>query len=65
MAEFIYEKPFQIERDTTTYKLLTKDYVKLVEDGARKILRIEPAGLELAGKKGCLRSFILSPYISS
>jgi fumarate hydratase class I len=51
MAEFIYEKPIQLERDTTTYKLLTKDFVNLVEEGSRKILRIEPAGLELLAKK--------------
>ncbi len=51
MAEFIYEKPYQIERDSTTYKLLTKEYVNLVEESDRKILRIEPAGLELLAKK--------------
>ena len=39
MTEFIYEKPFQIERDTTTYKLLTKEYVEVLEEGGRKILR--------------------------
>jgi hypothetical protein len=27
MADFIYEKPFQIEKDPTNYRLLTKDYV--------------------------------------
>ena len=36
MAEFIYEKPFQIEKDSTTYRLLTKDYVKVVEEGGQK-----------------------------
>ena len=51
MAEFIYEKPFQIEGDSTTYKLLSKEYVNLVEEGGRKILKIEPAGLELLAKK--------------
>ena len=47
MADFIYEKPFQIERDSTTYRLLTKDYVNLVEEGGRKILNIDLKGLEL------------------
>jgi fumarate hydratase class I len=51
MAEFIYEKPFQIERDLTTYSLLTKDYVKVVDEGGRKILTIDPRGLELLAKK--------------
>ena len=28
MAEFKYQEPFPIEKDTTEYRLLTKDYVK-------------------------------------
>ena len=60
MAEFIYEKPFQVQRDTTTYKLLTKNYVKLVEEGDRMILRVDPEGLEiLAGKAVSDLSFYL------
>jgi fumarate hydratase, class I len=51
MAEFIYEKPFQLQTDTTTYNLLTKDYVKVVEEGGRKILTIDPKGLEMLAKK--------------
>jgi fumarate hydratase class I len=47
MTEFIYEKPFQIEKDTTKYRLLTKDYVKLIETEGRKILNVDPRGLEL------------------
>ena len=47
MAEFIYEKPFQIERDSTTYRLLTKEYVYVVEEGGRKILKVDPIGLEI------------------
>jgi fumarate hydratase, class I len=51
MAEFIYEKPFQIERDSTIYRLLTKKYVKVVEEGRRKILTVDPEGLELLAKE--------------
>ena len=51
MAEFIYEKPFQVQRDKTTYQLLTKDYVKLVEEGDRMILRVDPEGLEILARK--------------
>jgi fumarate hydratase class I len=47
MADFIYEKLFQIEKDTTKYRLLTKDYVKVVDQGGRKILTVDPKGLEL------------------
>jgi fumarate hydratase, class I len=51
MAEFIYEKPFQIEKDPTTYRELTKDYIKIVEQGGRKILKIDPRGLELLARE--------------
>ncbi|HEX7493704.1 MAG TPA: fumarate hydratase [Bacteroidales bacterium] len=51
MAEFIYEKPFQIERDSTAYRLLTNRYVKEIEEGGRKILTIDPKGLELLAKE--------------
>ncbi len=51
MAEFIYEKPFQVQRDKTNYQLLTKNYVKLVEEGDRMILRVDPEGLEILARK--------------
>ena len=51
MANFIYEKPFQVEKDTTNYRLLTKDYVKIIETGGRKILSIDPAALELLARE--------------
>ncbi len=51
MADFIYEKPFQIEKDSTRYTLLTKEYVKIVESDGRRILKVDPRGLELLAKK--------------
>lgn len=51
MAEFIYEKPFQIEKDTTRYNLLSNKYVKVIESDGRKILKIDPRGLELLASK--------------
>src|SRR5664280_3775706 len=51
MKEFIYEKPIQLGKDTTRYKLLTKEYVKVVEEGGRKILTIDPKGLEMLAKE--------------
>ena len=50
MAEFIYEKPFQLEKDTTKYRLLTKDYVRIFEADGKKILKVDPRGLELLAK---------------
>jgi fumarate hydratase, class I len=51
MADFFYEKPFQIERDSTSYRLLTTDYVKVVEEGGRRILRLDPRGLEILARE--------------
>lgn len=51
MADFTYEKPFQIERDSTIYRLLTKDYVKVLKEGERDVLKIYPKGLELLAKE--------------
>ena len=51
MAEFIYQKPFPIQKDTTTYKLLTSDYVKTLELDGRKVLKVDPAGIELLARE--------------
>ena len=51
MAEFIYEKPFQVERDTTSYRLLSKDHIKIVEVDNRRILKVDPEALELLAKE--------------
>lgn len=37
--------------DDTEYRLLTKDYVKVVECDGRKILKVDPQGLELLSKE--------------
>ena len=50
MPDFIYEKPFQIEKDSTNYRLLTKEFVKTVEIDGKKILKVDPKGLELLAK---------------
>ena len=50
MAEFIYEKPFQIEKDSTNYRLLTKEFVQTVELDGKRILKLDPKGLELLAK---------------
>jgi fumarate hydratase class I len=50
MGDFIYERPFQIQKDPTSYRLLSTEFVKTVESDGRKILRIDPKGLELLAK---------------
>jgi fumarate hydratase class I len=51
MADFKYEKPFQIEKDTTKYRLLTKEYVTTTVFEGKKILKVDPKGLELLAKE--------------
>ena len=47
MADFIYQEPFPVGEDKTKYRLLMKEYVKVVECDGRKILKVDPKGLEL------------------
>lgn len=51
MADFKYQEPFPVEKDTTEYRLLTKDYVKIIECDGRKILKVEKEGLELLSRE--------------
>ena len=51
MSEFKYQEPFPLGEDTTEYRLLTKDYVKVVECDGRKILKVDPKGLELLSRE--------------
>ena len=51
MEEFKYQEPFPIQKDSTEYRLLTKDYVKTIEVEGRKILKIQKEGLELLARE--------------
>ena len=51
MSEFIYQEPFPVGEDKTEYRLLTRDYVKVVECDGRKILKVAPEGLELLSRE--------------
>ncbi len=51
MADFIYQEPYPVGEDKTQYRLLTKEYVKVVECDGRKILKVDPKGLELLSKE--------------
>ena len=62
MSEFIYQKPFPVQEDTTEYRLLTKEYVSTIEVDGRKILKVDPKGLELLAKEAVADiSFYLRP----
>jgi|SRR6516162_5741335 tartrate dehydratase beta subunit/fumarate hydratase class I family protein len=45
--EFIYQDPLPIEKDTTRYRLLTKDYVLVTNFEGEEILKVDPAALIL------------------
>jgi fumarate hydratase, class I len=62
MTAFKYQKPFPVKEDKTPYRLLTKEYVSTVEFEGRKILKIDPKGLELLAKEAFSDvSFFLRP----
>ncbi|QGY47087.1 fumarate hydratase [Maribellus comscasis] len=62
MTEFKYQKPFPILKDETPYKLLTTDYVSTIEVDGRKILKVDPEGLEFLSKQAFSDvSFYLRP----
>lgn len=62
MADFKYQKPFPILKDTTPYRLLTTEYVSVTELDGRKILKVAPEGLELLAREAITDvSFYLRP----
>lgn len=62
MADFIYETPFQTGSDDTNYRLISKDYVSVIETAGRKILKVDPKGLELMAAEAIKDvSFLMRP----
>jgi len=51
MADFKYQKPFPLQEDKTTFRKLSSDYVSTIELDGRKILKVDPAGLELLAQE--------------
>ena len=51
MAEFKYQKPYPILKDDTDYRLITKEFISTIEVDGRKLLKIDPLGLELIAKE--------------
>ncbi|HSC41964.1 MAG TPA: fumarate hydratase [Candidatus Binatia bacterium] len=45
--EFVYQDPLPIEKDSTRYRLLTKDYVSITNFEGNEILKIDPQALTL------------------
>jgi len=51
MPEFIYQKPYPLSEDTTKYRLLSNEFVSVAEADGRKILKVQPEGLELLARE--------------
>jgi len=51
MPSFVYQNPFPGQKDSTSYRLLTTDYVSITETEGRKILNVAPEGLELLARE--------------
>ena len=45
--EFVYQDPLPLEKDTTKYRLLTKEHVSLTQFEGKDILKVAPEGLTL------------------
>ena len=51
MTEFVYQDPFPLSKDTTEYRLLTKDYVATESLDGRQMIIIDPEGLTLLAEE--------------
>ncbi|MCG6955368.1 MAG: fumarate hydratase [Gemmatimonadetes bacterium] len=45
MADFAYQDPFPLAPDNTAYRLLTTDYVTVVDFDGHEVVKVDPAGL--------------------
>ena len=62
MPGFSYQDPFPLGKDTTKYRLLTKEYVSTTKFDGKEILKVDPEGLAFLSHQA-LRdvSFLLRP----
>jgi fumarate hydratase class I len=51
MAEFTYQNPYTILRDTTEYRKISSEYTKIEKCGDREILTIDPKALEFLAEQ--------------
>lgn len=51
MTEFLYQDPFPLSKDTTEYRLLSKDYVTTGSLDGRQIIKIASEGLTLLAEE--------------
>lgn len=59
---FYYQKPFPLANDTTEYRLVSADHVKVVDFDGQKVLKVEPEALTLLANQATKDiSFMLRP----
>jgi fumarate hydratase class I len=62
MADFAYQDPFPLEKDDTTYRHLTPDYVSVAEFDGTEVLKVDPKGLTHLAREAMRDvSFLLRP----
>ncbi|MGZ8432527.1 MAG: fumarate hydratase, partial [Candidatus Deferrimicrobiaceae bacterium] len=62
MPEFSYQDPFPLGKDTTKYRLLTKEHVSVAKFDGKEILKVDPEGLALLAHQAMRDvSFLLRP----
>jgi len=62
MPEFKYQDPFPLNKDDTTYRLLTRDFVGTADFGGQPMVKVEGEGLAfLANQATREASFLLRP----
>ena len=49
--DFEYNEMFPMGKDTTKYRLITKEYVSTIKCGDHEMLKVEPEGLRLIAKQ--------------
>ena len=47
MSNFTYEPLYQLGKDKTSYRLISKDHVSIEEHGGRKILKVSSEAIKL------------------
>jgi fumarate hydratase class I len=51
MADFFYQNPYPIQRDNTSYRKMSSDYVKIERFGEREVLTVDPKALEILAQE--------------
>ncbi|HDJ32885.1 MAG TPA: fumarate hydratase [Bacteroidetes bacterium] len=51
MSTFHYQNPYPLKKDSTVYRLLSREHISVQEINGRKILKVEPEALEMLARE--------------